>query len=189
VFGKWGLTLFISNIGPKSNFRPRMVRVRFISVSHKMREPLPIAVSRGTAVGLTEGRRTTMRKQQIGAALAATACVTALVLGWTAWRPMNAAPAQAGGFGGKVLCANSPISGSAVTLYAAGEGQPLQLAQGKTGEDGTFNLDVSAEKLKGSADKVLYLVEARRRPARARGPMMLSCCCRCWERNCPRRPR
>jgi hypothetical protein len=45
-----------------------------------------------------------------------------------------------------------------VTLYAAGEGKPLQLAQGKSGEDGTFKLAVGTDKLQGAADKVLYLV-------------------------------
>jgi hypothetical protein len=45
-----------------------------------------------------------------------------------------------------------------VTLYAAGEGEPMQLAQGKTGDDGTFKLDVGADKNKGSANQVLYLV-------------------------------
>src|SRR4051812_21994914 len=99
-----------------------------------------------------------MRKQQLGAVLAGVACVTALTLGWAAWQTTHAAQAQAGAFGGKVLSANSPLSGSTVTLYAAGEGKPMQLAQGKTGDDGTFRLDIGAAKLKDSADKVLYLV-------------------------------
>src|SRR5262245_33805272 len=63
-----------------------------------------------------------------------------------------------GGFAGRVQGAGSPIVGSTVTLYAAGDGKPTQLAQGKTGADGTFTLDVGADKLKGAADKVLYLV-------------------------------
>src|SRR5262249_23467308 len=70
------------------------------------------------------------------------------------------APAGAAGPGevvGKVQGAGSPIAGSTVTLYAAGDGKPTQLAQGKTGDDGTCKLDVGADKLKGSADKVLYL--------------------------------
>src|SRR5262249_32027503 len=44
-----------------------------------------------------------------------------------------------------------------VTLYAASEGKPMELAQAKTGDDGTFNL-AGADKLKGAADKVLYLL-------------------------------
>src|SRR5215510_10420325 len=63
-----------------------------------------------------------------------------------------------GGLAGRVQGAGSPIAGSTVTLYAAGDGKPTQLAQGKSGEDGTFTLDVGADKLKGAADKVLYLV-------------------------------
>jgi streptogramin lyase len=62
------------------------------------------------------------------------------------------------GFAGKVQVAGSPIAGSTVTLYAAGDGKPVQLAQGKTGDDGSFKLDVGAEKLKGAEKKVLYLV-------------------------------
>ena len=63
-----------------------------------------------------------------------------------------------GGLAGKVQGAGSPIAGSTVTLYAASDGQPVQLAQEKTGDDGAFTLDVGADKVKGSADKVLYLV-------------------------------
>src|SRR5262249_23717143 len=63
-----------------------------------------------------------------------------------------------GHLAGKVRAAGSPVAGSTVTLYAAGEGQPTQLAQGKTGEDGAFKLDLGADQLKGSEGKVLYLV-------------------------------
>jgi hypothetical protein len=97
-----------------------------------------------------------MKKQQLGAVLAGVTCVAALVLGWVAWPSRNAASSQADEFKGKVHCAGSPIAGSTVTLYAASDGKPVQLAQAKTGNDGTFTLD--AEKLKGSADRVLYLV-------------------------------
>ena len=110
-----------------------------------------------------------MRKHLFGA-VAGIACVTALVLGWMAWQPTNAAPTQASNFEGKVLGADSPISGSRVTLYAASEGKPTQLAQGKTGDDGTFKLDVDAEKLKESADKVLYLVARGGTPKAGKGP-------------------
>ncbi len=104
----------------------------------------------------------TMRTQRRGAALLAVACVTAVVLGWAGRQLMHAATADAEIFAGKVLGANSPISGSAVTLYAAGNGKPVQMAQGQTDDDGTFKLAVGADKLKDSADKVLYLVVARR---------------------------
>ena len=68
----------------------------------------------------------------------------------------NAAAEQVGDFAGKVQIAGSPVAGSTVTLYAASAGKPVQLAQAKTADNGTFKLD--AGKLKGSADKVLYLV-------------------------------
>lgn len=80
------------------------------------------------------------------------------------------AAAQTGAFGGKVQSANRPISGSTVTLYAASEGEPVQLAQGMTGEDGTFKLDVGAEKLKGAVDKVLYVVARGGTPKAGKGP-------------------
>jgi streptogramin lyase len=84
----------------------------------------------------------------------------------------GAAAGGAGSFTGKVQGAGSPIAGSAVTLYSAGEGKPMALAKGKTGDDGTFNLDIAADKLKGSADKVLYLVArgGMRKAEGAKGP-------------------
>jgi hypothetical protein len=109
-----------------------------------------------------------MRTHRVGAVLAGVACIAALVFGWTAWQPMNAASAQAGGFGGTVQVAGSPIAGSTVTLYAAGEGKPMQLAQGKTGEDGTFKLDIGAGKV--PVDKVLYLVARGGTPKAGKGP-------------------
>jgi hypothetical protein len=63
-----------------------------------------------------------------------------------------------GGFAGRVQGAGSPIAGSTVTLYAAADGTPTQLGQGKSREDGAFTLDLGADKLEGAADKVLYLV-------------------------------
>src|SRR5262245_54557132 len=77
--------------------------------------------------------------------------------------------AQAGQLTGKVQGAGSPIAGATVTLYAATEGKPAQLAQGKTGDDGTFKLDIGADKLKGSADEVLYLVARGGTPKAAVG--------------------
>ena len=112
-----------------------------------------------------------MRKQQLGAVLAGVACVAAL-FGWAARLPMNAASADTDEFAGKVLVANSPISGATVTLYAAGPDKPVQLAQDKTNDDGTFKLAVGADKLKDSVDKVLYLVSRGGTPKAAgvKGP-------------------
>ena len=51
--------------------------------------------------------------------------------------------AHAADFAGSVQGAGSPVAGSTVTLYAAGNGVPTQLAQGKTDDNGAFNLDAS----------------------------------------------
>ncbi len=42
---------------------------------------------------------------------------------------------------GTVFGSGSPISGATVTLFAAGTGAPVQLAQSTTGNDGTFTLN------------------------------------------------
>jgi hypothetical protein len=86
--------------------------------------------------------------------------------------PLQRADAGAGGsgeFAGKVQGAGSPIAGSTVTLYAAGEGKPTRLAQGESDSEGTFKLNVGAEKLKDSAGKVLYLVARGGTPKAAGG--------------------
>ncbi len=66
----------------------------------------------------------------------------------------NVTLTRAADFTGSVQGANQPIAGSTVTLYAAGTGAPTQLAQGKTDDNGAFNLDVS----QAPADSVLYVV-------------------------------
>src|SRR6516225_3689806 len=95
-----------------------------------------------------------------------------LALHWA--QPSSAAPDgdASGGFSGRVQAAGSPVAGSTVTLYAAGEDKPVQLAQAKTNDDGDFKLDVGAEQLKGASDKVLYLVARGGTPkaAAAKGP-------------------
>ena len=55
---------------------------------------------------------------------------------------------------GHVLIAGKPVAGATVTLYAAGEGAPAQLAQGKTDADGEFELDAKS----APKDSVVYLV-------------------------------
>ena len=86
-------------------------------------------------------------------------------------QPSSAGPTAdtSGGLAGKVQMAGSPIAGSTVTLYAAGEGKPAQLAEAKTNDDGDYKLDVGAEQLKGAADKVLYLVARGGAPKAAAG--------------------
>ena len=55
---------------------------------------------------------------------------------------------------GHVLIAGQPVAGSTVTLYAAGEGTPTQLAQGKSDAKGEFELDAKS----APKDSVVYLV-------------------------------
>jgi hypothetical protein len=50
--------------------------------------------------------------------------------------------AMAADLAGNVQGAGLPIAGSTVTLYAAGTGAPTQLAQGKTDDNGAFDLNV-----------------------------------------------
>jgi hypothetical protein len=55
---------------------------------------------------------------------------------------------------GHVLIAGQPVAGSTVTLYAAGEGAPTKLAQGKTDAQGEFEMDAKS----APQDSVVYLV-------------------------------
>jgi hypothetical protein len=55
---------------------------------------------------------------------------------------------------GNVQGAGLPISSSTVTLYAAGTGTPMKLAEGKTDDNGAFKLGVDQT----PPDSVLYLV-------------------------------
>jgi hypothetical protein len=61
---------------------------------------------------------------------------------------------RAADFTGSVQGANSPIAGSTVTLYAASSAAPVQLAQGKTDDHGTFKLDAR----QAPTNSVLYVV-------------------------------
>jgi hypothetical protein len=98
------------------------------------------------------------RVQMSAVAVAALLAGGLLGIHWIQPSSVCKAADAAGGFAGKVQAAGSPVAGSTVTLYAAGEGQPVQLGQAKTNDDGEFKLDAGAEQLKGAADKVLYLV-------------------------------
>src|SRR5262249_32285084 len=111
------------------------------------------------------------RKVEISALLAVLLVGGGLLALHSAQPPSGGRDGDASGeFVGKVRAAGGPIAGSTVTLYAAGDGKPTQLAQGKTGDDGTFKLDADADKLKGSADNVLYLVARGGTPKGAKGP-------------------
>jgi streptogramin lyase len=73
------------------------------------------------------------------------------------------APAlAAGSLSGHVLGAGAPIAGSTVTLWAASPGAPKQLAQAKTGVDGSFVLGTPATP---GGDSFLYLVAKGGKPA------------------------
>src|SRR5215469_6460119 len=78
----------------------------------------------------------------------ATTCTIVVVVSLAA---VETAAAQ---IAGKVQGANSPIAGSMVTLYAAGTGTPVQLAQSKTDDNGTFRLNVG----KAPPSSVLYVI-------------------------------
>jgi hypothetical protein len=78
------------------------------------------------------------------------------------------APAlAAGALSGQVLGAGEPISGSTVTLWAASSGAPKQLAQAKTGVDGSFVLGTPATR---GGDLFLYVVAKGGKPAASKVP-------------------
>ncbi len=58
-----------------------------------------------------------------------------------------------GALAGHVMGAGAPIAGATVTLYAASEGAPAELAHGKTDADGAFKLDA-----RHGNGRVLYVV-------------------------------
>jgi hypothetical protein len=96
---------------------------------------------------------------QLAVLLTTSLLAAALLATYGSYRLSAAAAADdTNALAGKVQAAGSPIAGSAVTLYAAGDGNPILVGQAKTGDDGSFRLDIAADKLQGAADKVLYLV-------------------------------
>ena len=66
----------------------------------------------------------------------------------------GAAPGATSQLGGQVLVAGKPVADATVTLYAAGEGAPTQVAQSKTGGDGKFSVEAKS----APKDGVLYLI-------------------------------
>jgi hypothetical protein len=60
---------------------------------------------------------------------------------------------MAAGISGTVFGSGSPISGATVTLYAAGTGASVQLAQNTTDNNGAFKFNAN-----NSGDAVLYLI-------------------------------
>jgi len=76
---------------------------------------------------------------------------------------LGAGSALAATIQGQVLAARAPVANSTVTLWAAGAGDPKQLAQARTGADGGFALTAPA-----SANASLYLVANGGQPAAAK---------------------
>jgi hypothetical protein len=72
---------------------------------------------------------------------------------------------RAADLAGNVIGAGKPITGSTVTLFAAGTGAPAQLAQGKTDGSGAFNLTYAAAPM----DSILYVVAKGGTPQAATG--------------------
>jgi hypothetical protein len=62
--------------------------------------------------------------------------------------------ARAADLSGSVQGAGSPIAGATVTVYAASASAPTQLAQGKTDDNGAFNLAIDS----APANSVIYVV-------------------------------
>jgi streptogramin lyase len=73
--------------------------------------------------------------------------------------------ATAADLAGTVQGAGQPITGSTVTLYAAGTGRPTQLAQGKSDGSGAFRLTYG----NAPADSILYVVAKGGTPKAAAG--------------------
>ncbi len=94
---------------------------------------------------------TTVRKLVLGTLLVASVSLAGLA-------------SAADSIQGQVLGGGAPIANSTVTLWAEGAGAPKQLAQARTGNDGRFEVRVSA-----SQDVVLYLVATGGEPTANRG--------------------
>ena len=62
---------------------------------------------------------------------------------------------------GRVILAGNRVAGASVTLYAAGEGTPTQVARCKTDAEGRFELDATS----APKDTVLYVVAKGPHPA------------------------
>ena len=105
-------------------------------------------------------RLKSMKLQFIKFALAAIAVSVAILI--------TNIHATAADLTGNVQGAGSPVAGSTVTLYAASEGAPAQLAQGKTDANGAFKLNFGQT----PRDSVLYLVAKGGTPkaAASKGP-------------------
>ena len=126
--------------------------------------PPPSAALSAQEAAIADGRKY-MKKKAVRRRVAARCTLFSILLFTLAFAQVRAMAAE---LAGNVQGAGLPIAGSTVTLYAAGTGAPQQLAQGKTDDNGAFNLNVDQT----SADSVLYLVAKGGTPkaAEAKGP-------------------
>jgi hypothetical protein len=112
--------------------------------------PPPTAAPSAQEAAIAGGRKY-IKKKAFRRRVAARCTLSSILLFTLAFAQVRAMAAD---LAGNVQGAGLPISSSTVTLYAAGTGAPTQLAQGKTDDNGAFNLNVDQT----PADSVLYLV-------------------------------
>src|SRR5271166_5990059 len=126
--------------------------------------PPPSAALSAQEATIADGNKY-IKKKAVRGRVAARCTLFSILLFTLAFAQVRAMAAE---LAGNVQGAGLPIAGSTVTLYAAGTGAPQQLAQGKTDDNGAFNLNVDQT----SADSVLYLVAKGGTPkaAEAKGP-------------------
>jgi hypothetical protein len=112
--------------------------------------PPPTAAWSAQEATIASGRKY-MKKKALRRRVAGRCTLFSILLFTLAFAQVRAMAAD---LAGNVQGAGLPIAGSTVTLYAASTGAPTQLAQGKTDDNGGFNLKVDQT----PADSVLYLV-------------------------------
>jgi hypothetical protein len=115
-----------------------------------LKTPPPTATLSAQEAAVPSGRKY-MKKKAVRRRVAAPCTLFSILLFTLAFAQV---PATAVDLVGNVQGAGLSIAGSTVTLYAAGNGAPTQLAQGKTDDNGAFNLNVDQP----PADSLLYLV-------------------------------
>jgi hypothetical protein len=115
-----------------------------------LESPPPTAALSAQEAAIAGGRKY-IKKNALRRRVAARCTLFSILLFTLAFAQVRAMAAD---LAGKVQGAGLPIANSTVTLYAAGTGAPTQLAQGKTDDNGAFNLNVDQT----PADSVLYVV-------------------------------
>jgi hypothetical protein len=111
--------------------------------------PLRIAALSAQEAAIPGGRNY-MKKKALRRRVAAGCIFFSIPLFTLAFAQVRAMAAE---LAGTVQGAGFPIAGSMVTLYGAGAGAPTQLAQGKTDDNGAFNMNIDQT----PTDSVFYL--------------------------------